>query len=659
MSPLLKGKNMKTKMLIIVVVAIAGMVLIPPSATAQQILHGHVPEAIARLHLKPTGRLAATNELRLAIGLAPRDEHDLDTFIQQLYDPISPNYRHYLTPTQFTERFGPTEQDYKTLIDFIKANGLNVTRQYSNRVVLDVNGSVADIETVFHVTMRTYQHPNEARTFYAPDVEPSLTSQVSVLHIEGLDNYTLPHPKHKQHSLTQNENATNSKSAKEGSAPGGNLWGNDFRNAYVPGTTLTGTGQSLGLLEFEGFYVNDITNYENDIGMSTTNRPQLVIVLVDGGTTQPQDGGGNGEECSGDIEMAVSMAPGLNAIYVFENGLSITNPHFDDIFESMVAFPNILQFSCSWGGGTASNATSEVLFKQMASQGQSFFDASGDTGAMVGNIEFPSDSPSITQVGGTTMTDGSMPAYPWKNEVVWNWGTNSSGNFNGNGHGASSGGISTYYTIPSWQTNISMMANQGSTIMRNFPDVAANADNDYLYTDNGMKSGGWGGTSYAAPLWAGFTALINQQAAANGKPPVGFLNPALYALASGINYTNYFHDITKGNNIWKSSPNLFYATNGYDLCTGLGTMKGTNLINALTMPLTVSLLILHAAEANFQFQFLTQFGFTHAVQYRTNLFSGSWQSYTNVTGDGTLKTISIPLSVFGPSAQGFVRVLTQ
>ncbi len=625
--------------------------IFPAFGANLKVLPGHVPKVLSSL--APIGRLAATNELRLAIGLASRDEQGLDNFLQELYDPASPNYHHFLTPAQFTERFSPNAQDYQTLIDYAETNGLNVTRQYSNRVVLDVKGSVANIEKVFHVTMRTYQHPNEPRTFYAPDVEPSIALGISVLHIAGLDNYALPHPKDQRHSLNQN-----AKGSKAGSAPGGNLWGNDFRNAYVPGTTLTGAGQNIGLVEFEGFYVSDITNYENAIWTNSTYRPQLVIVLVDGGAT-PQDGGDNGEECSGDIEMAVSMSPGLSAVYVFEDGLAVNNAHFDDIFESMVTFPNILQFSCSWGGGTASNATSEVLFKQMAAQGQSFFDASGDSGTMVGNIQFPSDSPSITQVGGTTMTVGSAPAYSWKNEVVWNWGTNSSGNFNGNGHGASSGGISTYYSIPSWQTNISMTANGSSTTMRNFPDVAANADNDYLYTDNGTKSGGWGGTSYASPLWAGFTALINQQAAANGRPPIGFLNPALYALASGLNYTNLFHDITVGNNVWKNSPNSFYATNGYDLCTGLGSMNGTNLINALTVPLMINLLIPQTAGANFHFQFLSQFGFTHTVQCRTNLVSGSWQSYTNVTGDGTLKTISIPLSVFGSSPQGFVRVFTQ
>ena len=157
--------------------------------------------------LTPIGRLAATNELRLSIGLASREEQGLDAFIQELYDPASHDYRHYLTPAQFTERFGPTEQDYKTLIAFAKAAGLEVTHQYSNRVVLDVKGSVADIETAFHVTIRNYQHPDEARTFYAPDIEPALVLGSSALHITGLDNFTRPHPKHTHHLPNQNDRA--------------------------------------------------------------------------------------------------------------------------------------------------------------------------------------------------------------------------------------------------------------------------------------------------------------------------------------------------------------------------------------------------------------------------------------------------------------------
>jgi hypothetical protein len=572
-------KGLITNKPLILVLMVAGLLATSSrAADERQTLGGHVPEAVAGL--QPVGRLDGSQRLKLAIGLGSRDKPGLDRFIQDLYDPASPNYRHYLTPGQFTKRFGPTQKDYQAVMDYAKSSHLNVTRQYSNRVVLDVEGAVTDIEKALHLTLRTYLHPSGTRTFYGPDAEPSFALGVPIQHIGGLDNYTPPHPKHTHRSI--NRNAT-----PKGSAPDGvSLWGNDFRDAYVPGTSLTGTGQNLGLLEFEGYYSEDITDYENAIGMSPNNRPQLVIVPLDGGAT-PGDGGDNGEECSIDIEMAVAMAPGLSSIYIFENGSTNSgNGPFDDIFESMVTYTNILQFSCSWGGNTLQDPTSEVLFKQMAAQGQSFYNASGDMGAFVGPVAFPSDSPSITQVGGTTLTDGSGPSYPWENEVVWD--PESGPHVSLDSAESSSGGISTYYAIPSWQTNVSMKASQGSTTMRNTPDVAANADNCYIYSDNGEASGGWGGTSCAAPLWAALTALINQQAVAGALPPEGFLNPALYALASGANYTAFFHDVTSGNNTWAQSPNRFYAAAGYDLCCGLGTMNGTNLIDALVAP-TLSL----------------------------------------------------------------------
>jgi subtilase family serine protease len=532
-------------------------------------LNGHVPKIVSQL--QPVGSLDGSRRLHLALGLASRDPQGLDAFIQQLYDPASPGYRHYLTPAQFTGKFGPSEKDYQAVIDYAKASGLNVTLQYSNRVVLDVEGAVTNIEKALQLTLRTYQHPTEARTFFAPDAEPWLPAGVPILHIAGLDNYKRPHPRH--------THLTKSLTAKEGSAPYGQLWGKDFRNAYVPGTTLTGAGQNLGVLEFESYYPRDITDYENAIGMSATKRPQLVPVQIDGVSTQAE-GGDNGEECSLDIEMAVSMAPGLSKIYVFEGGVNEEdNSYFDDIFESMVAHTDVLQFCCCWGGVAEPDPTAEVLFKEMATQGQSFFDASGDNGAFVGDIEFPSDSPSITQVGGTTLTDGAAPSYSWKSEVVWAY--DSGPTVSERDAASSSGGISTYYPIPSWQTTISMAANKGSTSMRNTPDVAANAADCYAFTDDGQGSPGWGGTSCAAPLWAAFAALMNEQAAANNVAPVGFLNPALYALAAGGNYTSYFHDIISGNNTWKDSTDKFYAETGYDLCCGLGSMNGISLMVAL------------------------------------------------------------------------------
>ena len=146
----------------------------------------------------------------------------------------------------------------------------------------------------------------------------------------------------------------------------------------------------------------------------------------------------------------------------------------------------------------------------MAAQGQSFFNATGDSDAFTGSIPFPSDSPNITEVGGTTL-DTPAPARPTSSETVWNWGYESTAAT------GSSGGISTYYAIPSYQQGISMTANQGSTTMRNVPDVALTAENVYVELRQRRRRRPVGGTSCAAPLWAAYTALINQQAAAAGQ----------------------------------------------------------------------------------------------------------------------------------------------
>ncbi len=162
-------------------------------AAERQTLRGHVPATAARL--EPVGRLAVTKRLELAIGLPLRNREGLTNLLRQLYDPASGGFRHYLTPEQFTEAFGPTEPEYQTVIAFAKANGLAVTGTHANRMLVDVAGAVADVERAFHVKLRVYPHPQDARTFFAPEAEPSVDKGLRVLHISGLDNYTLPHPR--------------------------------------------------------------------------------------------------------------------------------------------------------------------------------------------------------------------------------------------------------------------------------------------------------------------------------------------------------------------------------------------------------------------------------------------------------------------------------
>ena len=532
-------------------------------------LRGHVPAAVSKL--QSVGDLPATNELNLAIGLPLRDQAGLNKFLKDVYDPESPDFHHYLTPEQFTARFGPAEADYAAVKNFARLNGFQITGTHGNRLLLDVRANVADIQRAFHIGMRRFKHPSEGRDFFAPNAEPTVDFNLPIADVSGLNNFKLPHPK-----LVRKNAVTSNAVAKSGSAPGGDYLGDDFRAAYVPDTALTGAGQMVGLLQFDGFYAKDVLAYAKAAGGERTSIP-IQTVLIDGYNGKPTTGrnSGNGEVAL-DIEMAMAMAPGLQKIIVFSGG---PNGQQNDILNVMAASNTVKNLSCSWGWGGGPDATTDAIFQQMAAQGQSFFNASGDSDAFkVGSsndvdspsqANAPSSSPYITQVGGTTLVT-TGPGGAWQSESVWNWG----------GGTGSGGGISSYYAIPFWQTNVSMASNQGSTTQRNIPDVALTADNVYTYSDNG-SSGSVGGTSCAAPLWAGLTALANEQADDNGQPAVGFINPVIYALGSTPNYTANFHDITDGDNTWSSSTSQFYAVSGYDLCTGWGTPMGQNLIDAL------------------------------------------------------------------------------
>ena len=534
-----------------------------------QTLGGHVPAAIARLGLKPLHDLPETNSLRLAISLPLRNEAALDGLLNQIYDPASVNYHHYLTPEQFTEQFGPSEQDYNAVIAFARANGLAVTATWPNRTLVDVAGSAATIEKAFHVALHVYQHPAENRTFFAPDTDPAINLSVPILHVSGLDNFVIPRPAVKIKSLAATP-VPGIKSAS-GTGPDGLYMGNDFRAAYVPGATLNGAGQTVGLLELEGYYTNDIQTYEANAGLPNVPLTNILVDSFSGPTASDTNGI---IEVSLDIEMAISMATNISKVAVFEeqNGGNIV-----DILNTIVTNSFVKQISSSWLIGD--NSSFDMDYKEMAAQGQSFFQASGDDGAYYTSNESQeeyTDDTNITLVGGTTLST-TGPGGAWSSETVWNWYSSGEGAA-GSGGGTNFNGL----PIPVWQQGVSMASNQGSTTLRNIPDVALTADNIYVQATGFAFS--VGGTSCAAPLWAGFTALMNQQATAYGRPNVGFLNPAVYALGKNSGYSGEFHDITTGNNTNTTVHNRWFAAAGYDLCTGWGTPNGTNLINALVFP---------------------------------------------------------------------------
>lgn len=512
---------------------------------------------------QPIGRMPSSQQLRLALTLRLRNQDQLRDFLARLYDPSSMNYRQFLTVQQFGEQFGPTLADYQRVIDWSRSHGLRIVNTAPNRLVLDVAGPVAAIERTFHVKMHIYRHPSENRTYYAPDVEPSVDVGIPVQGISGLNTFAPPRPmglKRASSSAMVDSNTT-------GSGPDGSFLGSDMRAAYYGKTTLTGAGQTVGLFEFGPYNLSDVKAYFRSAKQAL--RVPIVNELLDGVSGICGAGCDDGEEVI-DIEQAISMAPGLSAVIVYEGNDDT------DMFNQMATDNIAKQLSVSFGWLPADPQSDEPIFEEFAAQGQNVFVASGDGGAYFGNpidcqnfsnlngcIFYPADDPFITAAGGTDLTTNG-PGGAWRSETGW---IGSSGGFSTNG-----------FKIPIYQAPVINGSNQGSTTLRNIPDVAAEANTDNFFCADAGCFVGVGGTSLSAPRWAGFLALANEQA--NGVP-IGFLNPTLYLIGLGPDYDSEFHDIVVGNNFNSGSPTLFSDVVGYDLVTGWGSPHGQALINAL------------------------------------------------------------------------------
>jgi hypothetical protein len=305
-------------------------------AEPRHILSGQVPAAVA--HLTPLGLLPATNQLYLAIGLPLRNEDELNQLLREIYDPTSTNYHRYLTPEQFTEQFGPTVADYEAVQRFAESNGFTVTGTHDSRMVLDVQASSADVENAFQVTLRTYRHPAENRNFFAPDVEPSVPTNLPVADVWGLSDYALPHPLSHFANPAQATPLT-----YNGSGANGSYRGADFRNAFAPGVGLTGLGQTVAVAEFDGYYAADISSYEAQSGYASV---PLTNVYINVTGTPGYSGVANAVlEVSLDIEMAIAMAPRLSEVMVYEG----SSPY--DVFNQIASDNLAKQISCSWTWG--------------------------------------------------------------------------------------------------------------------------------------------------------------------------------------------------------------------------------------------------------------------------------------------------------------------
>ncbi len=637
----------------------------------QNMMTHHVRDAVRDGRAQATGRLSSDQTLQLDLVLAPRNSAGMEGLLRDIYDPASPSYRHFLSPQEFTAEFGPTQEDYDAVVRFAKTYGFQVVGGSRDSMDVQVKGTVAAIETAFHVNMRTFKHPTEDRTFYGPDREPNLDLPFNLWHISGLDNYSIPHPMlvnrndfAAAHGIDAEKVVSH---ATTGSGPSASFLGSDMRAAYYGGTgptALTGAGQSLGLLEYYGTNLADLQTYYTNIAYTGQTYPTGVVSLlsVDGTSTScVKKSGCDDTEQTLDMTQALGMAPGLSSLVMYVGSTDTA------IIGAMTTHnPLPMTIGCSWGWTPVDPSTLNPYFEKMAIQGQTFFVASGDSSTWTRrNYAWPADGPYIVSVGGTDLVTASVGG-AWASETAWV----------DSGGGPSPDSIA----IPWWQkiTGVINSSNKGSTTLRNGPDIAANANfTFYVCADQTTCTANtYGGTSFAAPMWAGYIALVNQQLAQNGQPAIGFLNPTIYEQnesGGGLTgaYAANFHDITSG------TSGSYSAAAGYDLVTGWGSPT-PNLINALTAgfslsPKPATLSFAQGASANSTVTSVPTGSYNSNITLSVaGLPSGVTVSYSaggnpigptgnstlTLTAAGTAATGTFPVTVIGSGSDGTIETTT-
>lgn len=509
----------------------------------QQLTGNYITSAMATA--PRVGPVPGTTPITLSIGLpvrVPSSGPTLAQLAQQVSDPTSSSYRQYLTPDQVAATYSPTSTDYATLVSFAQANGLSIIQSHADRMLLDVQAPAATIERTFYVNLNLGLRPDGTQ-FYALDRQPSLDLSLPIQWISGFDNFSaIPAP-------------SNGTGPSLGTI---NLYQSaDLRSAYAScASTLTGAGQSVGLLAFANFKPSDITTFE---ALNTPPLPAVPLVTVPTGDFSIPANCGTDQGCLGanqevnmDIDMAISMAPGLSHVTIFQG--NDCNSIDSVLSNAGTTLPLNLSLSTSWICRIPSTNTFNLIAK-LAAQGQSLSIGSGDDGGYQTDPENDLDIHFLTVVGGTVLTMNGPPPTPptYASEASWRVG------------GGSGGGILTDLPILDYQVGIDMSTNGGSTSHPNLPDVSMVAENTFVVWPGPATIGG-NGTSVASPLWAGFLALVNEQSIASGHGSVGFANPSLYAIAKTPSvYAYAFNDIVD------NTAGKFHAVKGYDLVTGIGS----------------------------------------------------------------------------------------
>lgn len=536
---------------------------------------------------------------RMILSLAPDDSQKtaLESFLNAAHDPASPQYRQWLSAPEFERQFGVSDQDIARITRWLDSHGFTVDEIPAGRRSIVFSGSVAQVRRAFHTEMHHYRSDKEDHLANASDPQIPEALSAVVNGVVSLHSFR-SRPLHANVKPAANYTS----GASHAMAPA------DFNTIYnlnpVASQSINGTGRSIAILGRTNILTTDIQQFQTAMGLPA-NLPQIVITNSNPGRVSGDEG-----ESDLDLEWAGAVAPG--ATIKFITSKSTTTTDGIDLSAQYAVSNNVADvISLSYGAcetdlGTAATNFYNSLWQQATAQGITVFVSSGDSGvagcdggsattATGGrSVNGLCSSPYSTCVGGTQFNDTANPSLYWAStnnasnlssalsyipEVVWNESANVSG---GSGLWASSGGASSIFAKPSWQTGLGVPADG----KRDVPDVslsAASHDGYLVYssdnTTNTRTLYTFGGTSASAPAFAGIMALINQKTGARQ----GNANPRFYQL-SAIQASGGpapFHLITSGNN---SVPGLTgyaasTATPYYNLASGLGSVDGNVLIN--------------------------------------------------------------------------------
>ncbi len=593
-------------MLISIVLSLVGPLFLShltfasPPATSAEI--AAVSPLVARS--QALGNVDPQLPLSMSINLSLRNASELKQYMQGVYTPGSYLYHRYLRPSQFAALYGPTAQDVQQVTDFLRAQGLTVTRASAGQQLIDFSGTVAQAQQAFAVQIRSYRS-RQGRVFYANSSAPRvpLALRPLIVNINGLNNAVV-----RTHPPLSPKPVEGARSPRTISCPGPGsnalqyLTPAQFASAYnytgAYNAGLRGEGQSIALFELDTYTPSDISNFQSCYDANSPTR--INTVLIDGGPPAQTSGG---LEVELDIQIELGMLRNLTNLFVYE--APNTDTGYNDEWAQILA-DDVPIVSDSWGACEPNLSGTNVLveqqyFIQAALQGQSLLAASGDNGANdcgdgTPNVDDPASNPYMTGVGGTRLTINSNGSY--NSESTWSDSASATG---------SGGGISTLWGMPPSSTTSLPYSQSGPGVIssyssgtpcraaagqycREVPDIAMNADPAVGYlvyctivVASCSPSSPFvrvGGTSAAAPMWAAIVALTNQYALAQGGNNLGFLNPLLYTLLnSSTLYARAFHDVTSGSNL------VYPATSGYDMTTGIGTANAYGfVIAAVSLP---------------------------------------------------------------------------